>query len=194
MPRRPRRRVDQEGDSAYVRDLRKKMPVHPRLDDVVASGDDPHPRKTRRIKWIGDYNPMRDARVMANLIRGAYNPHQVASIRRSAAFAKEPVDGLRSRLMEAKHERRGVAVVSHLNRTYHFTKLNDYTCHVDYRDVDILLREGNGTFIDLDDPNESGAGHVYVADEEVWKVISVEVMHRGQDEVPNRFRAASGPR
>jgi hypothetical protein len=94
-PRRRPRKVDQSQDSAYVRDLRKKLPVHKRLDEVVASGIDPHPRKTRRIKWIGDYNPMHDAKVVYNLLYKQFNAFQEAAVRKSAAYAKEP-NGIRS--------------------------------------------------------------------------------------------------
>jgi hypothetical protein len=189
--RRAPRRVNQDGDSTYVRDLRKKLPVHKHLEDVVASGFDPHPRKTRRIKWIGDYNPMRDAKVLYYLLYHQYNPFQAAAVRKQAAYAKEP-DGVRRRLMEAKHERRGVATVEHLGRTYYFEPPH-YTCDVDYRDVDILLREGNGEFIDLDDPNTEHTERIYTPDEDVWKLVSVEVMDRDGTRVPNHFKAATGP-
>lgn len=186
--RRPRR-VNQPEDSAYVRDLRKKLPVHRRLDEVVASGIDPHPRKTRKIKWIGDYNPMHDAKVMYNLLWKQFNAFQEASVRKAAAYAKEP-NGIRTRLVEAQHDRRAVATVEHLGRTYHFTPPH-YTCDVDYRDVDILLREGNGEFVDLDDSTTvDKRERVYTPDETVWKLISLDVMDRDTTQVPNRFVAA----
>jgi hypothetical protein len=190
--RRPRRRPAQrEEASNYVKHLRSQLPIHHRLEEIVASGDDPHPRKTRRIKWIGDYNPMDDAKVHYNLLHKLYNPFQETAVRRMAAYAKVP-SPIQSAIMIAQHERRGMATVEHLGCTYHFTHLNNFTCYVDYRDVDILLRAGNGQFVDLDDPNMKKE-HLYTPDEDVWKLISVEVMDRDTTKVPNHLRVAEGP-
>lgn len=172
-------------------ELQAALPRHERLPDLLAASDDPHPRKTCRIKWVGDYNPMDDDRVLAKLLMGRYTPLQKAGIERAAAFAKTPVGGVRSRLMEHDHQH-SMAVVSHLGRSYCFSPLNNYICHVDYRDVDVLLGDPDAghEFRNLDDPNTPEVT-ILVPGVEVFTLISLEVMDRDTTPVPNRFKAAS---
>ena len=175
-----------------LRELQDSLPRHTGLDALLSDAGDKHMRKTRRVEWIGDYNPMADERVLAKLLMGAFTPLQQQSIRKSTAFGKYP-DGTTRRLME-NGNRHAMATVSHLGRTYHFTASNGYVCDVDYRDVDVLLGDPHSghEFVDLDDPESAERRKkLIVPTVQVFKLISRQFLDRDTDIVPRGFKAAS---
>lgn len=124
------------------------LPKHPHLQDLLAVSDDPAPRKTRRIEWIGEQSPFDNPVIAWNMIQGNYTKLQMEAIRKAAARARVRVR--RSRTAEHNHQY-SVAACKGLHRTYHWTKENNYTCDVDYADVDIILGSDFGhEFVDLD--------------------------------------------
>lgn len=173
-----------------AQELRASLPQHRRLPDLLAVSDDPHPRKTRRVEWVGEENPLDNELILAKLLMGAFTPLQAKGIRRAAAFAKTRVGGARTRLMEHNH-RHSMAVVNGLSRTYHFSALNNFICDVDYRDVDLLLGDpyAGQEFVDLDDLNRPPK--VIAPSPQVFKLISQEVLDRDTDVVPRGFKLAS---
>ena len=63
------------------------LPRHIRLDDLLGASDDPMPRKTRRVEWIGEDNIMEDPRIQANILLGRYSEVQKRAIMMAAAKA-----------------------------------------------------------------------------------------------------------
>lgn len=125
---------------------------HERLDDLLAASDDPHPRKTRRIEWIGDKSPLDDPVVAFNLLMGKYTPTQEKAIRRAAAKVHSRVWG--DRLLEHEHQH-AQAVVKGMRRSYIFTKKHKFICEMDYKDVDILFSSPIAReFVDLTDRDD----------------------------------------
>lgn len=124
------------------------LPKHPHLDDLDAISDDPHPRKTRRVEWVGEQSPYDNPVIAWNLLQGRYTEQQKQAIRLAAARARTRV--CRERLLEHEH-RYAQAVFKGLRRTYHWTKANNFVQDVDYADVDKILGSDVGhEFVDLD--------------------------------------------
>lgn len=122
--------------------------IHERLDDLLAVSDDPAPRKTRRIEWIGEQSPLDNPVIAWNLIQKRYTPTQERAIRIAAARARTRT--YRERLLEHDHQY-SQAVMRGLSRTYHWHKGNEFVCDVDYADVDRILGSDAGhEFRDLD--------------------------------------------
>jgi hypothetical protein len=173
----------------------KPLPRHERLPDLLAASEDKHVRKTRRIEFVGDYNPMADDRILAKLLLSEsgrndlpkpFTPTQCLAIRRSAARAV-----LRhshgERLMEHSHQH-AMAENPHMGRTYHWHKGNNFICDVDYQDVDALLGGQSGhQFRDITDkdPDEPT---VIAPSLEVFKLIAGSVMN-----VPTMAQRGQGP-
>lgn len=172
----------------------KPLPRHERLPDLLAASEDKHVRKTRRIEFIGDYNPMADDRVMAKLLLSEsgrndlpkpFTPTQCLAIRRGAAKAVLRVSGHSVRLMEHDHQL-SQAVTPHLSRTYEWNTTNHFIADVDYRDVDVLLGSNVGhqfrdiTDIDPDEPT------VLTPSPEVFKLIAIKA-------VPSMSLRGEGP-
>jgi hypothetical protein len=154
------------------------------MDELVALSDDPHPRGTRRIEWIGEQSPLDNDRIAANLLLGKYTPLQEMAIRLAAAKAITRVGDARSRILEHNH-RYSMGVVKGLNRTYLFNKLNSYICDVDYHDVDIMFSAPYAhEFVDLD-ALEPDQPKVIKPSEEVFKLIAIEVMESAYSSTPS---------
>lgn len=170
------------------------LPRHRGLDELLAASEDPHPRGTRRIEWVGERSPLDDDRVLAKLLLsesrmpGAptyYTPTQCRAIRLAAARARTRGDGWRNRIMEHSHQH-AMAVVHGLRRTYYWTKSNGYVCDVDYHDADVILSSDSGhEFVDLD-ALEPGQPKVITPSPEVFKLVATEA-------VPALSRRGEGP-
>lgn len=131
-----------------VADVANPLPRHERLDDLLAASDDPSPRKTRRIEWIGEKSPYDDPTVVWGLLTGYYTEEQKRLIRLAAARARTRVH--RNRLFEHDHQH-AQAVLKGLQRTYLWCKENNFVCDVDYHDVDIIFGSDCAhEFVDLD--------------------------------------------
>jgi hypothetical protein len=126
----------------------------PRLRDLDAISDDPHPRQTRRIEWIGEQSPLDDPVIVWKLMTGQFTATQAKAIRLAAAKANTRVR--RERVFEHEHQY-AMAALKGLHRTYHWTKDNDFICDVDYADVDRILGDPwcGHEFRDLDDPAQA---------------------------------------
>lgn len=139
--------------------LRERLPKHHDLPALLAHAADPHPRKTRRIEWIGEADPLDNPVVEYRLLTGQYTEQQKKAIRWAAATARTrgAKGGLRNRLMEAEH-RHAEATVTGLRRTYYWTRENNYVCAVDFEDVDRILGDPHvgHEFRDLDAYAERG--------------------------------------
>jgi hypothetical protein len=151
---------------------RAGLPTHERLPDLLAASDDPHPRKTRRIEFVGDRSPFDDERVQANLLLGRYTPTMEQAIRLASFRAVVRIHKFSERLMEHNHQY-ALSPHKHLGRTYCWHAGNDYIEDVDYGDVDAILGGPSGhQFRDVTDgvpPPE-----VKTFSPEVFKLIAVD--------------------
>jgi hypothetical protein len=172
-------------------ELRRSLPQHTRLREMLAACDDPHPRRTRRIEWVGEQNPLDNDRYVATLLLGGYTALQAEAIRRASAFSRTRVDHLRARVMEQDTDRRALSRVAHLSQTYAWRPSNNFICEMTYADVETLFADDTvrHEFRDLDDP--AATEQVIVPSPEVFRLIATEVLHRDVDVVPYRFVAAS---
>jgi hypothetical protein len=126
------------------------LPRHDGLGALLSASVDPAPRKTRRIEWVGEFNPLDLPFVAFATLRGQtfFTDEQKRLIRRMAARAR--TRGYRNRLMEHDHQH-AMCAVKGLQRTYQWTRENGYVCDVDYADVDRILGSDVGhEFVDLD--------------------------------------------
>lgn len=153
---------------------RTGQPTHERLPDLLAASDDPHPRKTRRIEFVGERSPFDDERVQANMLLGRYTPTIEQAIRLAAKKAVVRIHGFTERVFE-RNDHRSLAPVAHLNRSYRWHAGNNYIENVDFDDVDAILGGPCGhEFIDLDAPGAE-AKRVKTFAPEVFKLVAVEV-------------------
>jgi hypothetical protein len=161
----------------------KNLPRHEHLDDLRGISEDPHPRKTRRVRWIGQYNPMADPIVQDRMIRSTgkadndptrkYSRVIEAAVRLAAAKAVTPT--ARRRILEHNH-RYSQNPDSHLTRTYIFEQENGFTCDMDLSDADVLFSsEVAKEFVDLDDRDGKPAWSYTPVRE---TIISVEEVRR----------------
>ena len=158
-----------------------KPPRHDRLDDLLAASEDPRPRRTRRIEWIGEQSVFdaypdlphklaMDAGKAANDPTRFFTPQQETAIRRAAQKAVVRVH--RVRLME--HDHQHALATNKLNRTYEFRRENNYICDVDYADVDRILGSPSGhEFRDLD-ATEPDQPKILTPPASIVRVISTE--------------------
>ena len=125
---------------------------HERLDDLLAASHDPHPRKTRRVEWVGEKSPLDDPVIAFNLLMGKYTPTQEKAIRRAAQRTRSRSWG--ERLLEHEHQH-AQAVVKGMRRSYIFNRANKFICEMDFKDVDILFSSPIAReFVDLTDRDD----------------------------------------
>jgi hypothetical protein len=162
------------------------LPRHERLPDLLAASEDPHPRKTRRIKFVGDFVPADNDLIMAKvmlsealMVQGKpgapYTETMVKAVRWANATALKPISGCLIRVFE-HDDQLSMAPQAHLSRTYQWRGENDFTCDVDYRDVDVILGGADGhQFRDItdQDPDEPT---VILPSPEVFKLIAIEAV------------------
>jgi hypothetical protein len=136
-----------------IEELKKTLPKHERLDDLRSHADDPHPRKTRRVEWVGQMSPLDNPLVAFRMVNKLYTPLQEQAIRKAAAYARTRGEGHRIRTMDHPHPA-AISEVRGLLRSYIFEPANDYTVDMDYHDYDIIFAGPDADeFRDLDDPN-----------------------------------------
>lgn len=162
---------------------RSGLPTHERLPDLLAASDDPHPRKTRRIEFVGDRSPFDDERVQANLLLGRYTPTMVDAIRLAAKRAVVRIYRFTDRVLET-NSRHALAPVAHLGRTYRWHAGNNYIEDVDYGDVDAILGSPDGH--QFRDVTNGVPPEVKTFSPEVFKLIAVEA-------VPSMSARGQGP-
>lgn len=152
------------------------LPRPEKLRDLLAASDDPHPRKTRRIEWVGEQSPLDNPVIAFNLLTGRYSPQRAKAIRWAAAKANTRV--MRIRVFEHDHHL-SMAPQAHLGRSYVWSEANGYVQEVDYRDVDGILAGPNGhEFRDVTDrdPDEPDA---LVLPPEVMRLVEQERVEVG---------------
>lgn len=163
-----------------VRENIAALPRHEGREALLAHADDPHPRKTRRIEWVGDYNPLNDELVRWKLLLSEsptpgvprwFTPTQCRAIRVAAAKAREARTGWR-RQLECDHPA-SLAPVKGLSRTYEWSRDNAYICHVDYRDADIILSVAAYEFIDLD-ALDSDQPRLVTPSPDIFRLVAVD--------------------
>lgn len=116
--------------------MNSQLPRHDRLGDLLGASTDPAPRKTMRIEWVGQPNPLDNPIVQWGMIQGWYSDDVKKAIRKAAAIAVTRVR--RNRLLEHDHQH-SLAAMKGLRRTYMWSDANQYICDVDYDDVDIIF-------------------------------------------------------
>lgn len=169
---------------------RNGLPTHERLPDLLAASDDPHPRKTRRIEFVGERSPFDDERVQANMLLGRYTPTMMEAIRVASKKAVVRIDKFMERVFEC-YDHRSLAPVAHLKRTYRWHAGNNYIENVDFADVDVILGSPSGhQFVDLDAPGYVPKPVVFTA--EVFKLIATEFLVKGGPEVPTPGHGSQG--
>lgn len=114
------------------------LPNHARLRELLAASDDPTPRKTVRIEWVGERSPFDNPSVIYGLLNKTYTNLQVKALRMAAAQANTR-GGKRRRLLESGNDRRSMAPVPGLQKTYIWEAKTGYMADVDIGDADIIL-------------------------------------------------------
>jgi hypothetical protein len=160
-----------------IDELKAALPKHDRLDDLLGASSDPHPRKTRRVEWVGQVSPLDNPIIVLRLLNGYYTPLQEQAIRKAAAHARTRGDSHRIRLLE--HDHPGAqAVFKGLKQTYIFSAKNGYVQDVSYEDCDVIFSsEVADEFRDLDNPNEAPDPRLALPrEDEVMRMVSSEVV------------------
>jgi hypothetical protein len=162
---------------------RTGLPTHERLPDLLAASNDPHPRKTRRIEFVGERSPFDDERVQANLLLGRYTPTIVEAIRLAAKNAVVRLHKFSERVLE-HNSQHALAPVAHLGRTHRWHAGNDYIEDVDFADVDAIL--GSPSEHQFRDVTDGVPPEIKTFSPEVFKLIAV-------DAVPSMSAKGVGP-
>jgi hypothetical protein len=160
-------------------------PRHEGLLRLLSESEDPRPRGTRRVEWVGEASPLDNPVVAYNLMMGLYTPTQAKAVRLAAARARTRVRA--ARLLEHDHQH-AMAVFRGLSRTYIWERENGYVQDVDWADVDRILGSSVGhEFVDLDalGEGEPRPGPLVLAPrgvviERVTAVMRAEVGERAQ--------------
>lgn len=114
------------------------LPIHARLRELLAASDDPTPRTTVRIEWVGERSPFDNPNVIYGLLNKTYTSLQIKALRLAAAQANTR-NGKRRRLLESGNDRRSMAPVPGLKKTYIWEAKTGYVAEVDIADADIIL-------------------------------------------------------
>jgi hypothetical protein len=163
---------------------RNGQPTHERLPDLLAASDDPHPRKTRRIEFVGERSPFDDERVQANMLLGRFTPTIEQAIRLAAKKAVVRIHKFTERVLERDH-RYALAPEKHLGRTYRWHAGNNYIEDVDFGDVDAIL--GGPSAHQFRDVTDGQPPEIKTFSPEVFKLIAVQVA------VPSMQPKGQGP-
>lgn len=152
------------------------LPRHPSRETLLDAAIDPHPRKTRRIEWIGEKSPFDDDVLVAMMLMNYYTPTQKKAIRLAAAKALTRVDQYRIRMLEAGSHSRSLAPTAHLHRTYEWSFRNGFVQDVDYRDVDTILGGPDGhEFVDITDREPDEPPAFVKPSPEAYRLIAQDV-------------------
>jgi|SRR5215218_3781253 len=155
-------------------ELRKSLPRHERLPDVLGASSDPHPKKTHRLEWIGEPSPLDNPITEAMLLHKQFTPLQEQAVRKATAYAQTRGDGHRTRLLEHDHPG-ALAPIPGLSQTYIFSRANGYVQDVTYADIDVIMKWCPREFVDRDDPNASPTWRdLLPKEDEIFRLVRSE--------------------
>jgi hypothetical protein len=114
------------------------LPTHARLPELLSASDDPAPKTTVVLEWVGEVDPMADPAIQFRIATGEFSPLEIEALRMAAVLAVTRA-GNRRRILEAAKDPRSLAPVPELSRTYCWERRNGYRVEATIRDADVIL-------------------------------------------------------